>query len=100
MLVTFYSDTGVAYTVKTDSSGYFVFDFKKTPLYGYPIKVTGNDYANMYIPWPYNNPPQSFKMISMNDLEVVLIKGTCKGESETEIAAMSLFIKTFLYIHL
>ncbi|KPA12768.1 hypothetical protein MHK_007026 [Candidatus Magnetomorum sp. HK-1] len=64
------------------------FDVYRTPIDGYPIKVTGGDYASIYIPWPYDNPPQSYEMLSMNDPGIALIKGICKGKSETEVAAV------------
>ncbi|MBF0451317.1 MAG: tandem-95 repeat protein [Candidatus Magnetomorum sp.] len=79
ILITYYGDLDTSYTRLTDDNGYFVFETQKVPKTKYALNASGENYADIWMTWPQDNPPQTFELLSVLDSETVLLTGTCSG---------------------
>jgi PKD repeat protein len=75
--ITYTNALDKTYTQLTDHNGYFLFETNSHPKSTYPLQASSIEYANIWMPWPQDNPPETFTMLSIPD--AVLLTGQVHG---------------------
>jgi PKD repeat protein len=75
--INYFNESDTTYTQSTDENGYFVFATEKRPKHKYPLQAISNEYGSIWMPWPQDNPPETFTMLSLAG--AVLLTGRVHG---------------------
>jgi PKD repeat protein len=80
------------YTQVTDEKGYFIFETNTRPKSNYPLQTLSTEYASICMPWPRDNPPETYTMLSF--AEAVLLTGLIHGLESKDSALIQSEVAT------
>ena len=77
ILIAFTNSSDKTYTQLTDDNGYYIFETTTPPKSDFALQASSAEYASIWMPWPQDNPPETFTMLSFAD--AVLLTGLIHG---------------------